>query len=290
MSDGKRIFPPAWLLSRNVAILAIVGVCVLLVFASRSRRPIDFSDPEKFVVRTKDQDGKELVLKRVNSFADGFEAGIDRKIDGWHQQMKLSSGSKAGSPDNNVETTTEQVHSGKFSLKTYTPKDPRDLQKAAVLRELFFFPPGSDFWFSAWFFIPGTSNIENLFIFDLEATENHGLGRRLMFTGSNGRYLMLEGKRSTGPQYSQTKTPVPFPRDQWVHVKLHLHLSPGDAGRVELWQDGKLILDKQGSNMPRNTFYDRIEVGQTANSTHQELTVYVDDVRVSDQPIDDGQW
>ena len=291
MSLGKSRLLPAWPLSRKVrlraAIIAIVGMCMLLVLPWRSRHPVDFSDPEKFVVRTKNKDGSELVLKRVNSFADGFETGIERRIEGWHQQMKLASGSKAGNAANNVETTTEQVHTGKFSLKTYTPTDPNDLQKAAVLRELFFFPPGSDCWFSAWFFIPGKSNIENLFIFDLEATEYHGVGRRLMFTGPNGHYLMLEGKRSTGPQYSQTKNPVPFPRDQWVHLKLHLHLSPNDAGRVELWQDGTLILDKQGPNIPSNTFYDRIEVGQTANSTHQVLTMYVDDVQVSDKPIDD---
>jgi len=260
---------------------------MLLVLPRWSRRPIDFSDPEKFVVRTTDQDGRERVLKRVNSFADDFETGIGRKVQGWHQQMKLASGSKAGNPANNIETTVEQVHTGKLALKTYTPADPNDLQKAAVLRELFFFPPGSDFWFSAWYFIPGKSNIENLFIFDLEATGRHGVGRRLMFTGSDGLYLMLEGKRSTGPRYAQTQTPVPFPRNQWVHLKLHLHSSPDDVGRVELWQDGKLVLDKQGPNIPHDTFYDRIELGQTANSTHQELTVYVDDVRVSDKPIDD---
>ena len=267
-------------------IIVIAGMCMLQV-AQGFRRPIDFSNPADFVVRITDPSGREQVYHRVNSFADDFETGIERKVEGWHQQMKLASGSNAGSPSNRVETSEEQVHSGQFALKTLTPKDSRDLQKAAVLRELFFFPPGSDFWFSAWYFIPGKSNIENLFIFDLEATGRSGVGRRLMFTGSQGRYLMLEGKRSTGPQYAQTKTPVPFPRDQWVHLKLHLHLSPDHAGTVKLWQDGMLILNKQGSNIPRDTFYDRIEVGQTANSTHQEQIVYVDDVRVSDQPIDD---
>lgn len=286
----KAIIPRTWPLSRKVALstalMVFSGMSMLLV-AQCSRSPIDFSDPEKFVVRITDPNGREQVLHRVNSFADDFENGIERTVDGWHQQMKLASGSKAGNPANRVETTTEQVHSGKFALKTYTPKDPNDLQKAAVLRELFFFPPESDFWFSAWYFIPGQSNIENLFIFDLEATGRSGVGRRLMFTGSHGLYLMLEGKRSTGPQYAQTQTPVPFPRNQWVHLKLHLHLSPGATGSVELWQDGKLILDKQGPNIPRDSFYDRIEVGQTANSTHQELTVFVDDVQVSNQPIVD---
>ena len=268
----------------SVGVIASVGMLIARPWGRG--QPLDFSDPDKFLVRTTDGSGKELVLKRVNDFASDFETGIARKIEGWHQTLTLSSGTKSGNAANRVETTTEQVHSGEFSLKTYTPKDPNDLQKATLLRELFFFPPGSDCWYSARYFIPGQASIENLFIFDLEATQNHGLGRRLMFTGRNGQYLMLEGKRSTGPQYAQKENPVAFPRNQWVHVKLHLHLSASGDGKFELWQDGKLVLDKQGANMPSNTFYDRIEVGQTANTTHQEQTVYVDDVRVSDKPIE----
>jgi hypothetical protein len=279
-------------MSRRTRVLLIgVGVIAsvwMLIDRPWGRgRPIDFSDPDAFVVRITDQDGKERVLKRVNTFADDFETGIARKVEGWHKVIDLASGSKPGNPANRVETTTEQVHSGKFAMKAYTPKDPNDQQKADLSRELFFFPPGSDCWYSAWYFIPGHSSIENMFIFDLEATQRQGVGRRLMFSGPNGQYLMLEGKRSTGPQYAQAQNPVPFPRHQWVHLKLHLHLSTGDDGRVELWQNSKLVLDKQGPNMPPDTFYDRIEVGQTSNNTHQEQTVYVDDVRVSDKPIDD---
>lgn len=268
-------------------VLSMVVAVGMLVISGWRRNQLDFSDPALLSVRIKDRDGREMIVTRTNHFADDFEHGIERRIEGWHQHMKLASNSNAGNPANRVETTGDQVHSGKFALKTYTPKDSRDLQKAALLRELFFFPPGSDCWFSAWFYIPGSESIENLFIFDLEATGYHGVGRRLMFTGTNGRYLMLEGKRSTGPQYSQTESPVPFPRNQWVHVKLHLHLSPDGKGRVELWQNGTLILNKSGRNMVENTFYDRVEVGQTANSTHRELTMYVDDVKISDKPIDD---
>lgn len=272
---------------RLLVILCIVVAVGMHVISGSWRKKLDFSDPALLSVRIKDRDGRDVVATRTNHFADDFEHGIERRIDGWHQHMKLASDSNAGNAANCVETTIDQVYSGKSALRTYTPKDSRDLQKAALLRELFFFPPGSDCWFSAWFYIPGSESIENLFIFDLEATGYHGVGRRLMFTGTNGRFLMLEGKRSTGPQYSQTESPVSFPRNQWVHVKLHLHLSPGGNGQVELWQDGTLILNKSGRNMVENTFYDRIEVGQTANNTHRELTVYVDDVKTSDKPIDD---
>lgn len=271
---------------RLLVVLAIL-VVGMLVISGWWRKKLDFSDTALLSVRIKDRDGRDVVVARTNHFADDFEHGIERRIEGWHQHMKLASDSNEGNQANRVETTLDQVHSGKSALKTYTPKDSRDLQKAALLRELFFFPPGSDCWFSAWFYIPGSESIENLFIFDLEATGYHGVGRRLMFTGASGRYLMLEGKRSTGPQYSQTESPVPFPRNQWVHVKLHLHLSPDQNGQVELWQDGTLILNKSGRNMVENTFYDRVEVGQTANSAHREITVYVDDVQISDKPIDD---
>lgn len=272
---------------RLLVALSIVAALGMLAISGWWRQKIDFTDPALLNVRIRDRDGRDLVVTRTNHFADGFEHGIERRMEGWHQHMRLASGSNAANPANLAETTTEQVRSGKFALKTYTPEDRNDLQKAALLRELFFFPPGSDCWFSAWFYVPGSQSIENLFIFDLESTAYHGVGRRLMFTGTNGRHLMLEGKRSTGPQYSQTESPVPFPRNRWVHVKLHLHLSPDENGRVELWQDGKRILSGSGRNMAKNTFYDRIEVGQTANATHHALIVYVDDVKISDQPIDD---
>ena len=290
MTIGKRLFdrwPSAQKWRRRLIFLLVLAGVGLFVSSGWKRAPLNFSDPAILKVQIKDRDGRDVIVTRTNEFADDFERGLERRIEGWHQILKLGSNSKTGNPANLVGITTEQIHSGKSALKTYTAKDSRDLQKATLLRELFFFPPGADCWFSAWFYIPGSDSIENLFIFDLEATGYHGVGRRLMFTGTEGRYLMLEGKRSTGPQYSQTASPVPFPRNQWVHVKLHLHLSSSGNGQVELWQDGMLILNKSGQNMPPNTFYDRIEVGQTANSTHRELTMYVDDVRISDKPFDD---
>jgi len=290
MSVGKTSLDQRKSFRIGLRMLILIFVCLVggsLISWEGRQTTIDFSDPKLQSVRIKDGDGHEVTVVRTNRFADDFEEGIERRIDRWHQHMKLASDSNPGNAANRVETSIEQVHKGNYALKTFTPKDSRDLQKAALLRELFFFPPGSDCWFSAWFYIPGTESIENLFIFDLEATSFHGIGRRLMFTGTNGRYLMLEGKRLTGPQYSQTKSPVPFPRNQWVHVKLHLRLSADANGRVELWQDGALILDKRGQNMASNTFYDRIEVGQTANSTHKELVVYVDDVQISDKHIED---
>ena len=104
-----------------ISVGVIASVWVLIARPWGRGQPIDFSDPDKFVVRTTDESGKELVLKRVNNFASDFEEGIARKVEGWHQTLTLASGSKSGNPANRVETTTEQVHSGEFSLKTYTP-------------------------------------------------------------------------------------------------------------------------------------------------------------------------
>jgi len=168
MTNGTEQFSPQWRLApKGWLLLIIVAMLMgggLLAIARWWQGSLDFSDPKLLSVRIKDPDGKDLIVKRVNVFADDFEHGIERRIEGWHQQMKLSSNSNAGNSANLIETTSEQVHSGKSSLKTYTPRDSLDLQKAALLRELFFFPPGSDCWFSAWFFIPGSESIENLFI------------------------------------------------------------------------------------------------------------------------------
>ena len=109
-----------------ISVGVIASVWMLIARPWGRGQSLDFSDPDKFLVRTTDESGKELVLKRVNNFASDFETGIARKIEGWHQTLTLSSGTKSGNAANRVETTTEQVHSGEFSLKTYTPKDPTE--------------------------------------------------------------------------------------------------------------------------------------------------------------------
>ena len=78
-----------------------------------------------------------------------------------------------------------------------------------------------------------------------------------------------------------------FPKDKWVEVKIHLRLSDGADGRMQVWQDGIKVLDEAGKTLPRSrTVYDRMQVGLTANNGHnQAQTLFVDDVVLSNRPL-----
>jgi hypothetical protein len=72
-------------------------------------------------------------------------------------------------------------------------------------------------------------------------------------------------------------------------VETHAFLSD-EAGRVQIWQDGRKVLDKQGRTLPlADTIYDRFELGITAiaKGSRYEKVLYVDDVVISDSPIPD---
>jgi hypothetical protein len=100
---------------------------------------------------------------------------------------------------------------------------------------------------------------------------------------------MFELKWATKPTYRQPKANrVRIPVGRWVHLKACLHLSEMPDGRVELWQDGKKLIDQQGQTLPlAGAIYDSLEIGISAHSFGPNpATVYVDDVTISDKPID----
>ena len=74
---------------------------------------------------------------------------------------------------------------------------------------------------------------------------------------------------------------------QWVHLKARLHLSESTDGQVQLWQDETKLIDEQGK---RYHWPVRFTIAWKSASAPTALvrpaTVYVDDVAISDKPID----
>ncbi|TMQ31466.1 MAG: hypothetical protein E6K65_01175, partial [Nitrospirae bacterium] len=88
------------------------------------------------------------------------------------------------------------------------------------------------------------------------------------------------------PQANQTlRAPIPFPKDQWVRVTMHINVSSGSNGLTEVWQDGVRIITTAGPTIPAGLVYDWIELGTTANVSGQAPVVYLDDPVISKDPI-----
>jgi hypothetical protein len=214
----------------------------------------------------------------TTEFQDDFDSGKHFSQDGWHKTQMM------GDPSNVVQIVKNRTHSGVKALGAYTVASP-DQQKASLARELLWFPAQTHFYFSAWYYIKGGTNTQNLYLFDLESTKGLGNpGRRLMLTGEGGIYLMVNSKRA-GLHAEQIAPRHAFPKDKWVRVTMHAFLSQASDGYWEVWQDGVKIISAAGANMPEGLYYDWIEVGITANMSGQSQVVFVDDMIISKSPI-----
>jgi len=195
---------------------------------------------------------------------------------------------KAYAGKNGVELQSDQFHSGCCAVKLVAPPSAGSVSKAALQKGGFFFESGDDLWVSAWFFIQGFENYQGMFVLDIETTEFQGSpGRRLMMSGGDNE-LKLESKSNvSGPEYRQAKENIiPFPKNEWVHIILHLRLSARQEGLTEIWQDSVKIIEQFGQNMPTDrTVYDRFQFGITANGSSHDKVIYIDDVVISKQSL-----
>jgi hypothetical protein len=188
--------------------------------------------------------------------------------------------------DNRIEPSGQVAHAGQTALRAYSVPRAGDMvtNKASLSTELIHFVRGDDVWFTASYFVPPEGGMP-FTIMDLETTwfrEHPGI-RIMVF---NDKYLGVELKWGTKPTYRQAKGhELVFPRARWVHVKFHITLSEREDGLVELWQDGRKIVDSRGQTLPlSHSIYNSLEIGISAHSFGQRpSTLYVDDVSISSQ-------
>jgi hypothetical protein len=194
---------------------------------------------------------------------------------------------ESGFLDNRVEPSTEQTHSGKQSLKTLAvaPASYTTCTKASLSTMLLHFRKRNDVWFSAWYYLQKVSTWNTLM--DLESTFVRGRpGMRICL--HKGHLQFELAKWSPKQMYRQdAKSEIIFPAKQWVHVQFHLRLSDENDGVIQLWQDGKLIIDEHGQNLPfAEAVYNNLEIGLSAHSESSDSAVlYVDDMAISLNPI-----
>ena len=225
-------------------------------------------------------------------FRDDFESGAKTE-DLFPKDASRWSGTQRDGATatglNLVALTTERTHSGRQALKCVAaPSEGNNVSKADIERTGLKFTKGDHVWFSGYFWLPSDTDASLTFMWDLETTKlRNSPGRRLFL--QDGEFFASDlGKWWTGKKFRQPLgAQVKFPKDKWVQVKIHLVLSEGNDGRMQVWQDGQKVLDGTGKTLPRaSTIYDRMQVGVTANGRPDRAqTLYVDDVVLSNRPI-----
>lgn len=140
-----------------------------------------------------------------------------------------------------------------------------------------------------WLYLEGTKSAEWMFIFDLEEKTpiGAGAGMRLALVDDQ---ITVEHKYPNPNIHQEEESAIKFPRDQWVNVRFETLLSTKKKGYVKVWQDGLLIIEQNNwKTLPKDLLYanqgsrkgySQIEFGITANSSDNDMIMFVDDVLV----------
>jgi polysaccharide lyase-like protein len=184
--------------------------------------------------------------------------------------------------DNRIDFDPNGGRNNSQSLKFYSvaPTPEMITAKCLVERGMLYFAKGDSLWFSGWYKAQGSAP------FTIVDFESSGIIYRPGFrvTIRNG-LLSGELKWLDKPQYLQKPgSEIPFPLDQWVHVRVHIQFSEDEFGRVKIWQDDTKVVDQRGRTLPTaDSVIDFVQIGITA--TPVESVLHVDDVQVSRIPI-----
>lgn len=183
--------------------------------------------------------------------------------------------------DNRIDLASdpEDVANQVLKFSSVEPSDDMVTAKSSISTGLTFFEEGNDFWFEARFFLNGEYPTT---IADFESPFFEGNpGPRIIFRGDK---LAIENKFGDKFTYDQSNnSEVPFPKNEWVKVKVHFQYNTDD-GIIQLWQNDELIVDAVGRNIPlANWVQTNIEIGISATS--EATVLFVDDVRFSNEPF-----
>ncbi len=243
-------------------------------------------------------------------FEDGFETqnnSIDELFpsDGsrWTgiQQVNPSTSST-----NQISITETTFSEGENALRLFAQATSSVLSKMDIEKEGFTAFENDKVVIRADFYINGSANIENLLLIDLECcscwdteaeVENQCPGIRLQMSGGND-YLSIE--RGKIAESTMEQTSFQFPRNEWVTVQWELTLADDDSGTNQLLINGTEVINTTGTNMPNAqtfreifaqegiefnlqepVFYERVQIGATANPTSENIELLVDNFSLS---------
>lgn len=231
---------------------------------------------------------KEQFKDRPDFFQDNFESYsvLHDLLSGEDKLWSLTQLTKRG---NTITVDSKKSHWGNNSLKFVAEKsDNEGASKSSIAKQNMAFMEGETVRMSGWYYVEATNIPEWLFLMDLEEQTAIGAepGMRLAIVDNKLRveYKFYE-KDITQPSGQE----IDFPGNQWVELIWEVTLSQKNKGSVRLWQNGKLIINSANNRTLPEDFlyfqqgtkgiYSSCEIGITANSKDNDLTIWVDDIK-----------
>ena len=231
---------------------------------------------------------KEKIFDGPDFFQDDFEmySSLSELLLPNDQLWSFTQLTRSG---NNITVDATNTHAGNKSLKFVAAKSSdNSVSKCSIAKQNMAFWEGETVRMSVWYFIEGTNSLEWLFLMDLQEQTAIGAGPGMRVALVNNK-LRVEYKFNENDITQPTGQEIDFPRNQWVEVIWEVTLSQKNKGSVRLWQNGQLIIDsKNCTTLPKDFLYFQqgtkgmyslCEIGITANSKDNDLTIWADDIK-----------
>ena len=260
----------------------------------------------------KDENNPEERLEESFLFEDGFETQndlLDELFPSNGNRWSTIQQTDPTNATNEISISNTEFSEGQNALRVLAYQSDSDLSKVDIEKNGLNIVSGDKVTIKANFFIVGTESIENLLLLDLECcscwdpnvgdnygSENQCPGVRLMMSGGND-YLSIERGKISGTTIQQTD--FAFPRNQWVSVQWEMTMSDNENGLNRLIINETEVINQTGMNMPNAqvftdvflnqsidftlqepTFYERVQIGATANPTAGNIELFVDDFSI----------
>ncbi|MGJ8685659.1 MAG: hypothetical protein ACSHWW_13595 [Nonlabens sp.] len=259
-----------------------------------------------------DENISEEPLEKNFLFEDGFETQnelLDELFPSNGNRWSTIQQTDPTNATNEISISNTEFNEGQNALRVLAYQSDSDLSKVDIEKNGLNIVSGDKVTIKADFFIVGNETIENLLLLDLECcscwdptvgnnygSENQCPGVRLMMSGGND-YLSIERGKISGTTIQQTN--FAFPRNQWVTVQWEMTMSDNENGLNRLIINETEVINQTGMNMPNAqvfrdiflnqgidftlqepTFYERVQIGATANPTAGNIELFVDDFSI----------
>ncbi len=183
-------------------------------------------------------------------------------------------------------------HSGNQCLKIFAVKG--NISKSDLANNKMTFWENDVVQATVWYYLEGDDPSGFLFIFDIEENIPVGATPGIRLARDDEGFLFVDRTkigRSSIKQENQSE--IIFPRNQWVEVKLEIKLERKKTGYIKVWQDNILLLQAENTQtLPKDRLYftqgtkgmyQSIQVGITASTAENDVSLYIDDISVGVQ-------
>lgn len=265
-----------------------------------------------FVACGTDDNNIEEPMTENFIFEDGFETQnnlLDELFPSNGTRWSTIQQTNPSNAINGISVTNAEFTEGQNALRFLAYQSDSQLSKIDIEKNGLNIKSGDEVTITADFYITGTESLENLLLIDLECcscwdpsvgdnygSENQCPGVRLIMSGGND-YLSIERGKISGTTLQQTN--FAFPRNQWVSVQWEMTMSDTETGLNRLLINGTEVLNESAMNMPNAqifrdvftnqgidftlqepTFYERVQIGATANPTAGNIELFVDNFSI----------